>query len=101
MVVRVRGVLKPLLLSAEKTRSSDSFTAASGRPTRISFGSPLSPELTSTWTSSASIPWRAAEESAASMVQVAGVAAARAVIRARLRSMASIQGFVPSGAARY
>src|SRR5690606_1400909 len=40
---------------------SDSFTAASGSPTRISRGSPLSPELTSTWTSSASTPCSAAE----------------------------------------
>ena len=34
IVVRVRGGRKPLLPSAEKTRSSDSLTAASGRPTR-------------------------------------------------------------------
>ena len=38
MVVRERGMWKPLLLRAEKTRSSDSFTAASGRPTRMSYG---------------------------------------------------------------
>ena len=56
IVVRVRGMSKPLLARAEVTRSCDSLTAASGRPTSTSFGSPTSPVLTSTWTGSPSIP---------------------------------------------
>src|ERR1700759_4079723 len=67
MVVRVRGMRKPELLRAENTRSSDSFTAASGRPTRKSLGSPRSPVLTSTCTDTASMPTRAAEQIAASI----------------------------------
>src|SRR5262249_24539797 len=58
------------LLSAEKTRSSDSFTAASGKPTRTSLGSPTSPAFTSTWTTSASIPCRAADAIVANMARI-------------------------------
>src|SRR3954471_19456969 len=59
----------PELLSAEKTRSSDSFTAESGRPTRMRSGMPDSPVLTSTWTGTASMPSNAAEQMVANMGQ--------------------------------
>jgi len=59
--------MEALLLRAEETRSSDSFTAASGRPTRMRSGAPASPVLTSTSTGSASMPCRAAEWMVASM----------------------------------
>src|SRR5664280_3723933 len=67
MVVRERGIWKPLLWRAEKTRSSDSFTAASGRPTRMRTGGPASPVLTSTSTGAASMPCSAAEWMVASI----------------------------------
>jgi len=67
MVVRERGMCRPLLWRAEKTRSSDSLTAASGRPTRIRTGRPASPVLTSTSTGSASMPCNAAEWMVASI----------------------------------
>src|SRR5512140_2764589 len=72
IVVRVRGIRRPELLSAEKTRSSDSLTAASGRPTRMRLGTPVSPVLTSTWTGTASMPSNAAEQMVASMRQERG-----------------------------
>lgn len=48
MVVRVEGMRKPQLERAEKTRSWDSLTAVSGKPTRMKRSSPASPVLTST-----------------------------------------------------
>src|SRR5688572_5245514 len=66
MVVRPRGFLKPELVSAVLTRSRDSFTAASGKPTITITLSPQ-PELTSTSTGKASMPLTAAENTRASM----------------------------------
>ena len=39
-MIRVNGMEKPLLASAARTRSRDSFTAASGRPTISKLGIP-------------------------------------------------------------
>ena len=61
MVVRVSGRRRPAFCSADVTRSSDSFTAASGSPTSQSPNSPISPELTSTSTGKASTPTSAPE----------------------------------------
>ena len=66
MVVRPMGFLNPELLSAVLTRSRDSFTAVSGRPTMTITLSPQ-PELTSTSTGNASMPLTAAENTRASM----------------------------------
>src|SRR3569833_879379 len=67
MVIRVRGSEKPQNNKTEKTRTTNSLTAASGRPTRINFGSPASLALTSTCTVSASMPCSAADEIVANM----------------------------------
>ena len=56
MVVFVVGGWKPQLPSAENTRSWDSLTAESGRPTKIYLSSPRSPLLTSTVTLCATTP---------------------------------------------
>ena len=40
MVIRVVGNLKPVLVIAARTRSRDSFTAASGSPTMSKPGRP-------------------------------------------------------------
>ena len=66
MVVRPMGNLKPELVSAVVTRSRDSFTAASGRPTMTMTVSPQ-PALTSTSTGYASMPLTAAEQTLESM----------------------------------
>ena len=60
-VVFVVGIEKPLFAMADETLFSDSFTAASGSPTMKTFGSPLSPELTSISTGNASTPKSAPE----------------------------------------
>ena len=61
MVTLVLGRLKPPVVKLDCTRSSDSFTAASGNPTRTTLGSPRSPLLASTATGIADIPNRVAE----------------------------------------
>ena len=66
MVVRPIGNLKPELVSAVVTRSRDSFTAASGRPTMTISVSPQ-PALTSTSTGYASMPLSAAEQTLANI----------------------------------
>ena len=58
-ITRVRGTLRPLWRRAERTRSRDSCTAASARPTMCSPGSPGA-RSTSTVTSWASSPCREA-----------------------------------------
>ena len=55
--VRPAGMGYPELPIADRTRSRDSFTAASGRPTTISFGICVSSRSTSISTGCASIPW--------------------------------------------
>src|SRR5690606_25249702 len=47
-------------------------TAASGRPTSTSLGSPTSPEFTSTWTGWASMPCNPADKTVASMGRASG-----------------------------
>ena len=69
MVVRPIGNLKPELVSAVVTRSRDSFTAASGRPTMTISVSPQ-PALTSTSTGYASMPLSAAEQTLANMARL-------------------------------
>ncbi len=66
-VVLVLRAAKPQWARAEWTRFADSFTAASGRPSRINLGSPRSFAFTSTCTGTASIPTSAAEVRVASM----------------------------------
>src|SRR3984957_16208018 len=66
MVVLPIGNLNPELVSAVETRSRDSLTAASGRPTMTIMVSPQ-PELTSTSTGKASIPLTAADKTRASI----------------------------------
>ena len=66
IVMRPIGNLNPELVSAVETRSRDSFTAASGRPTMTTMVSPQ-PELTSTSTGNASMPLSAAEQTLESM----------------------------------
>ncbi len=56
----LRGKAKPEFLSAALTRSRDSFTAASGSPTREKCGRPREAMSTSTSTCWASMPRRAA-----------------------------------------
>ena len=58
-MTRVSGTLRPLWRRAERTRSRDSCTAASARPTMCRPGSPGA-RSTSTVTSWASSPWREA-----------------------------------------
>ena len=60
-VILVSGIANPLLASADETRFTDSFTAASGSPTTKVLGSPRSPEFTSISTGSASTPTSAPE----------------------------------------
>src|SRR5205814_1643401 len=64
IVVRPNVKLNPELISAVMTRSRDSFTAASGRPTMTIIVSPY-PALTSTSTGYASMPLTAAEQTLA------------------------------------
>src|SRR6188472_1393438 len=66
IVVFPNGMRKPELASAVLTRSRDSLTAASGKPT-ITINESLKPESTSTSTGQASIPFTAAEQTFASM----------------------------------
>lgn len=55
MVMRLTGKSKPQFFRAERTRSRDSFTAASGRPTSSKAGSPWE-RSASTSTGNASMP---------------------------------------------
>lgn len=57
-VMRRAGIWKPAFCSAACTRSLDSRTSASGRPTMVNFGKPLA-RCTSTLTARASMPARA------------------------------------------
>src|SRR5665213_1943902 len=66
IVERPIGTLNPELLSAVLTRSRDSFTAASGRPTMTITVSPQ-PHFTSTSTGKAAIPLTAADKTRASI----------------------------------
>src|SRR5436190_21363965 len=66
MVVRPMGGLKPEFEIAVMTRSRDSFTAVSGKPTITMSVSPQ-PTLTSTSTGNAWMPWTAAEQTRANM----------------------------------
>ncbi len=65
-VTRRRGQGSPLESSAARTRSRDSRTAASGRPTMVKPGSPLE-TWTSTETGRPTAPVRVAAEMEASM----------------------------------
>ncbi len=56
--MRVSGNSKPEFLIAARTRSRDSRTAVSGRPTTENDGRPSWPTSTSTLTSKASTPRR-------------------------------------------
>src|SRR5213594_876475 len=66
MVMRPRGILKPELERAVPTRSRDSLTAASGRPTITMTESPQ-PAMTSTSIGYASIPLTADEKTRANI----------------------------------
>src|SRR3954467_466735 len=66
IVVLPRGILKPELVRAVLTRSRDSLTAVSGRPTMTMTLSPQ-PAFTSTSTGNASIPLTAAEHTLANI----------------------------------
>jgi len=66
IVVRPIGNLKPELVRAVLTRSRDSLTAASGKPTMTMTVSPQ-PAFTSTSTKYASMPMTAAEQTLANM----------------------------------
>jgi hypothetical protein len=68
IVLRPMGNLKPELVRAVLTRSRDSFTAASGKPTMTTIVSPH-PELTSTSTGKASMPLTAADKTRASIFE--------------------------------
>ena len=65
-MIRCCGYLKPELTSAERTRSRDSLTAASGSPTIVNDGRPA-PMSTSTCTGSAVTPIRANVRAMANM----------------------------------
>src|SRR3954463_8157897 len=65
-VIRCCGYRKPEFVSAERTRSLDSRTAASGRPTMVNEGRP-EPMSTSTCTGSAFTPIRAKVRAIANM----------------------------------
>src|SRR5580704_965786 len=71
IVVRPIGNLNPELVRAVLTRSRDSFTAASGRPTMTMNVSPQ-PAFTSTSTGYASMPLTAAEQTLDNMADVMG-----------------------------
>ncbi len=61
IVIFVEGIAKPVLVIADDTLSSDSFTAASGKPTINILASPFCPEFTSTSTLVALAPIKAPE----------------------------------------
>ena len=67
MVTCVLGFENPVLPMLENTRSIDSLTEASGRPTSTHLGSPFSPLLASTVTDIAETPERVAERDVESM----------------------------------
>ena len=69
-VIRVRGSENPPFERLECTRSSDSLTVASGRPTNTTRGSPRSPLFASTATGKADTPSKVAEFVKESIFQI-------------------------------
>ena len=70
--MRPLGKLKPLFFSAARTRSRDSFTDASGRPTISNIGMPLA-RLTSAVTVKPSMPLRPQLVMLASMASASSI----------------------------